>query len=203
VSSTGDGTAHDPGDRHGGFDFRYRIPGLRRYVTLYSDSFVDDTPRRLAFGPGVYVSQIPGLRRLDFRVETYATELYKKDLGGDYFYFNGEYRDSYTNNGVLLGSWIGRDSRAYVASTTYWFCAQSKIQAQFKQIKAGAQFLPGGGTQTDATITGQWSVTPEWTVGVTAQYERYDIPVLAGPQRDLLGSLQVVFTPRNWGRRSL
>ncbi len=200
VSSTYDGGIRDPGDRHGSFDFRYRIPGLRRYVTLYSDSYVDDTPRRIAWGPGLYVSQIPGLRRFDFRLETYATELYKKDIGGDYFYFNGDYRDSYTNNGVLLGSWIGRDSRAYIASTTYWFSAKSKVQGQFKQIKAGGHFLPGGGTQTDCTITGQWSVTPEWTIGATAQYERYYIPVLGGPQRDLLASLQVVFTPRNWSR---
>ncbi len=201
VSNTyGGKAARNPGDRHGGFDFRYRIPGLRRYVTLYSDSYVDDTPRRLALGPGLYLSQIPGLRRFDFRFETYATELYKKDIGGDYFYFNGDYRDSYTSNGILLGSWIGRDSRAYVASTSYWFSGKSKVEAQFRQIKAGGQFLPGGGTQTDGTITGQWSVTPEWSIGATAQYERYDIPVLAGPQRDLLCSLQVVFTPRNWAR---
>lgn len=200
TASTGDGAANSPGDRHGGFDFRYRVPGLRRYVTLYSDFYSDDTLRRLALGPGVYISQIPGMRRLDFRLEMYSTEFFNKDLGGYYMYFNTDYHDSYTNKGSLLGSWVGRDSRAYVASTTYWFSAKSKVQGEYRQIKAGAQFLPGGGTQTDGSVTAQWGITREWTLGASAQYERYDIPVLGGPRRDLLGSLEVVFTPRNWGR---
>ncbi len=29
-----------PGTRHGGFDFRYRLPGVRDWLTLYADSFV-------------------------------------------------------------------------------------------------------------------------------------------------------------------
>jgi hypothetical protein len=200
------GQANNPGDRHSGFDFRYRVPGLRRYVTIYSDSYADDdpnpldNPKRSAWAPGLYLSQIPGLRKLDFRFETYSTLLYRRDEGGNFIYWNGQYHDSYTNKGNLLGSWIGRDSRAYVASTTYWFSAKSKLQAKYTQTKAGTTFLPGGGTQTDGSLTAQWSITPEWTIGASAQYERYYIPVLGRPKRDLLGSLQVVFTPRNWVR---
>jgi capsule assembly protein Wzi len=200
VSSTGDGTMKDPGDRHGGFDFRYRVPGLRRYLTIYTDSYADDTIRRLALGPGIYLSQIPGIRRFDFRCETYTTEMFNKDIGPYYFYYNNAYHDSYTNKGTLLGSWIGRDSRAYVASTTYWVSPKSKVQAEYRQVKAGTQFLPGGGTQTDGSITAQWGLNREWMVGASVQYERYYIPVLGGPERDLVGSLSVVFTPRNWGR---
>jgi hypothetical protein len=83
-----------------------------------------------------------------------------------------------------------------VASTRYWFSAKSQLQAQYRQIKAGTAFLPRGGTQTDASLTAQWSVTPEWMITATAQYERYYIPILGAPQRNLLGSLQVVFNPR-------
>lgn len=206
TSLASQGGENDPGDRHSGFDFRYRVPGLRRYVTIYSDSYADDdpspldNPKRAAWGPGLYLTQIPGLRRLDFRFESYSTLLYRKDQGGGFIYWNGEYHDAYTNNGMLLGSWVGRDSRAYVASTTYWFSAKSKIQGQYKQIKAGTQFLPGGGTQTDASLSAQWSLTPEWMIGGSAQYERYYVPILGGAQRDLVGSFQMVFTPRRWGR---
>jgi hypothetical protein len=205
TSSTGTGAYgdhSDPGDRHGGFDFRYRIPGLRRYVTVYSDSFADDdpnpldNPRRSAWAPGLYVSQIPGLNNLDFRFETYSTLLYSKDFGGNFLYWNDIYHDAYTNNGNIIGSWVGRDSRAYTASTSYWFSAKSKLQGRYRQIKAGTAFLPGGGTQTDASVTAQWSVTPEWMITATAQYERYYVPVAGGPQRDFLSSVQVVFTPR-------
>jgi hypothetical protein len=126
--------------------------------------------------------------------------MFNKDIGPYYFYYNNAYHDSYTNKGTLLGSWIGRDSRAYVASTTYWVSPKSKVQAEYRQVKAGTQFLPGGGTQTDGSITAQWGLNREWMVGASVQYERYYIPVLGGPERDLVGSLSVVFTPRNWGR---
>ena len=55
----------DPGDRKGGFDFRYRVPGLRDWVTLYSDSYCDDdpsplaAPRRAAINPGLYLARDP------------------------------------------------------------------------------------------------------------------------------------------------
>jgi hypothetical protein len=198
------GQANNPGDRHSGFDFRYRVPGLRRYVTVYSDSYADDepnpidNPKRSAWAPGLYLAQIPGLRKLDFRFETFSTWLYRQDEGGGFLYFNDQYHDSYTNDGYLLGSWIGRDSRAYVASTAYWFSARSKLQAQYRQIKVGNNFLPGGGTQTDGSVTAQWSLSPEWMLTATAQCERYFLPILGGPQRDVLVSLQVTFTPQNW-----
>jgi len=206
VASTGAGgygARSDPGDRHSGFDFRYRVPGLRRYLTVYSDSYADDepnpidNPKRSAWGPGLYLSRIPRMKRLDFRFETYSTLLYRKDPGGNFLYWNTDYRDAYTNNGYLLGSWIGRDSRAYVASTTYWFSAQSKLQTKYRQIKAGNQFLPGGGTQTDWSESAQLRVTPEWSISATAQYERYNLPILGPATRDLMGSLQIAFTPKH------
>ena len=39
-------TGHNvPGERHGSFDFRYRLPWVRNWVTLYSDSVVHDDIR--------------------------------------------------------------------------------------------------------------------------------------------------------------
>ena len=58
---------NDPGERHSSFDFTWRLPGLTKWVTLYSDSIVhDDTspidaPRRAAVNPGIYLAQFPGL----------------------------------------------------------------------------------------------------------------------------------------------
>jgi len=204
VNSSGLG-GREPGDRHAGFDFRYRLPGLRRYVTVYSDSFADDdvsplaNPKRSAWAPGVYVAQFPGLRSLDFRLETYATWLYRQDEGGGFLYYNTDYHDSYTNNSYLLGSWVGRDARAYVASSGYWFSGRSKVEGMYRQIKTGDRFLPGGGTQTDGIISAQWSVTPEWRIVTSAQYERYFVPVLGSARRMVLGSLQVIFTPQRLG----
>jgi len=113
-------------------------------------------------------------------------------------YWDNQYRDAGINDGNLLGSWVGRDSRAYTAALNYWFSGKSKLEAQYRQLKAGNNFLPGGGTQTDGSVTAQWSLNPEWMVTASAQYERYFIPVLGGPRNDITASLQVVFTLRHW-----
>ena len=202
--STTFGASNDPGDRRSGFDFRWHLPGLRRYVTIYSDSLADDepnplaTPRRSAWGPGIYISHFPQMQKLDLRVETYSTWLYRKDEGGRFIYWNDQYHDAYTNNGNLLGSWVGRDARAYSASSTYWWSAQNKLSASFRQIKAGSRFLPGGGTQTDVALNLQWRLRPELLANGFIQYERYFVPVLGGPKRDVVAGMQFTFYPKDW-----
>jgi hypothetical protein len=82
VSSTSIGASlrNSPGVRHGQFDFSYRVPGLRNWLTVYTDSLVHDdvspidAPRRAAIEPGFYLSHFPGLPKLDLRVEAASTE---------------------------------------------------------------------------------------------------------------------------------
>ncbi|MBV8863854.1 MAG: capsule assembly Wzi family protein [Acidobacteriaceae bacterium] len=206
TSSTGGtafGSANDPGDRRAGFDFSWRVPGVRRFVTIYSDSLADDepnplaSPRRSAWGPGIYFTQLPGLRRMDLRFETYSTRLYRGDEGGLFFYWNNQYRDAYTNNGNLIGSWVGRDARAYQASSTYWWSAQKKIVLSFRQTKTGSMFLPGGGTQSDISLSGRWQLGPDLAASPLLQFERYFIPVFGPPKTNLSVGLQITFSPRN------
>lgn len=208
TGSTAFGSPSDPGDRRSGFDFRWRVPGVRRFLTIYSDSLADDepnpldSPRRSAWAPGIYVTQLPGLRHLDLRFETYSTWLYRGDEGGQFIYWNDQYRDAYTNRGYLLGSWVGRDARAYLASSTYWWSAQDKLTLSFRQTKTGNLFLPGGGTQTDISANGQWLLRPDVVASAFVQFERYFIPALGAPRRNLTAGLQITFYPKNlvWGR---
>jgi hypothetical protein len=197
----------DPGDRRSGFDFRWRVPGLRRYVTIYSDSLADDepnplaSPHRSAWAPGVYISKLPKLRNLDLQFETYSTWLYRKDEGGTFLYWNNNYHDAYTNNGNLLGNWVGRDARAYAASSTYWWSGTNKLTASFRQTKTSSNFLPGGGTQTDASLTIQRQLRPGLLATAFGQYERYFIPALGNPHRDITAGFQLVYYPTNWTLR--
>lgn len=208
TSSTGGttfGSSNDPGDRRSGFDFLWRVPGLRRLLTIYSDSLADDepnpldSPRRSAWAPGIYLTQLPGLRRMDLRFETYSTWLYRGDQGGMFFYWNDQYRDAYTNNGHLLGSWVGRDARAYKTSSTYWWSAQNRIVVAFRQTKTGGMFLPGGGTQTDVSLNGQWQLRPDVAGSLFVQFERYLIPALGAAKRDFSLGFQITFFPKGFG----
>ena len=202
--STVFGSRTDPGDRRSGFDFRWYLPGLRRRVSLYSDSLADDepnpldSPKRSAWGPGIYFTQLPRLRSLDLRLETYSTWLYRKDYGGLFIYWNNQYHDAYTNNGNIFGSWVGRDARTYTASSTYWFSAQNKVTATFRQTKAGSDFLPGGGTQTDAGLNVEWELRSGLLVNAFGQYERYFVPILGRPRHDIATGIEVTFYPKNW-----
>jgi hypothetical protein len=193
--------ANDPGDRKGGFDFRYRIPGLRNWLTVYSDSYCDDdpsplaAPRRAAISPGLYLSHVPGLRHLDLRIEAPSTTPLSGDYGGQFIYFNNQYRSGNTNYGNLLGSWVGRDARAIEGWSTYWFSARTNVKLGYAQVKGGAKFLPGGSTQSDATIGASIELGRQWYAELLLQYERFWVPVLGGPGRNVSGRIQVTWEP--------
>ena len=87
----------------------------------------------------------------------------------------------------------GRDARAYSASSTYWFSARNKISAAYRQIKTGSNFLPGGGTQSDGSVSAEWQVHPDWQLKEFAQYERYFVPILGPPRHDFTAGLQITF----------
>jgi Capsule assembly protein Wzi/PAP2 superfamily len=199
----GYGDPLDPGDRKSGFDFSYRLPGLRNWLTLYSDFYSDDdpsplaNPRRAAINPGLYLTHLPRIAKLDLRVETVSTQsLTAADRGGVFLYWNTNYHDSNTNKGYLFGNQTGRDGRTYQAWSTYHFSAATSLQLGYRDTRASNVFIPGGGTQSDASTRFQWQVHRQWSVNAFVQYERWLIPVLhPTAQRDVTTSLQLTFSP--------
>ncbi|HKE25223.1 MAG TPA: capsule assembly Wzi family protein, partial [Bryobacteraceae bacterium] len=194
----------DIGDRKSGFDFSYRIPGLRNWLTIYSDMYSDDdpsplaNPRRAAVNPGFYLSHVPGVSKLDLRGEFVSTQsLTGTDRDGQFLYFNFRYHDSNTNKGNLFGNQTGRDGRTYQASTTYHFSAMTTLQFSYRTTKTSALFpLPGGGTQSDAGTRFLWQIRPDWSVDAFVQYERWLIPFLRPTaQQDVTSRIQLTFTP--------
>ena len=87
--------------------------GCRKWLVLYSEGFAYDAPnpakfaQRFAMDPGIYLPQLPGLRKMDFRVEGFTTNLPGLAYPA-YFYANQHYPQGYTNYGQIFGSWIGR-----------------------------------------------------------------------------------------------
>lgn len=192
----------DPGDRKAGFDFRYRIPGLRNWLTLYSDSYSDDdpsplaAPRRAAIAPGLYLTHIPGIPKLDFRVEAPSTTLMGVDQNGQFIYYNNQYRSGNTNYGYLLGNSVGRDGRAVEGWTTYWFSARTRVELGYRQLKGSVKLLPGGATQSDGNVKASWTFADGWYASTMFQYERFWMPLLGGPQHNLSGWLEVAWEPK-------
>ncbi len=195
---------NDPGDRRAGFDFTYRVPGLRRWLILYNDSLVDDdpsplaAPRRAAMNPGIYVPQIPGVPRLDFRVEAAYTDVpADRSIGGKFIYWNILYQDSHTNKGNLLGSWVGREGRGIQLWSRYWLSPQNTIQVGYRHGEVSADFIQGGGTLNDVAVRADLWVRPDLSISSFVQYEKWSFPVLSSSNRsNVTASFQFTFWPQ-------
>jgi hypothetical protein len=205
--STGNaaGRGFDPGDRRSTFDFSYRIPGFRKWLTLYDDSFVEDEvspigyPRRAAHNPGLYLSHVPGVEHLDLRVEAAYTNLpgLIQPPQGGFFYWNDRYLDGYTNQGNILGNaTVGRQGIALRASSTYWFASDKTVGFGYRSEIADNAFLQGGNLR-DIYFKSEWSLTPRVSLSTFLQYEWWNFPLLTAgkKQNDFTASFQLTYWP--------
>jgi Capsule assembly protein Wzi len=201
---------NDPGARYSSFDFSYRVPYVRNWLTLYMDSMAHDdvsplaAPRRSAFRPGIYLSHLPKLPRFDFRAEGVYTDFpTSRSHGGQFFYYENAYHDAYTNKQFVLGDWIGREGKGGQAWLTYHISPQEMVQATYRHAKSASDFIPGGTTQNDFSIRLIRRFHEDVEVNTFAQLEFWKAPILAqGLQRDLSIGLQFTYFPRwSWGSR--
>jgi membrane-associated phospholipid phosphatase len=206
VGNTTPGNPFDPGDRRTGFDFKYRIPGLRRWLTLYNDSMAEDEinpigyPRRSSHAPGVYLSHVPGISKLDLRGEGYFTDL--PDLQGiGVWYFNNHYLSGFTNNGFLLGHPVGRQGAGYTVKSTYWFTPRNTLTLGYRHIRVNPDFLEGGMIR-DYSARGKWKFGSQISLDAAMQYEHWRFPILAPTQQtNMSGSIGIIWEPkRRWWR---
>lgn len=204
----GGGTAGTPGyygNGHSEMDFTYRLPGVRNWLTLYADGYTGDEPSpvlgewdKAAWTAGVYMPTFPRIPKLDFRVEGMYSD---PPIGGvvshGFFYFGVMYPDGYTNNGNIMGNWIGRQGQGAQAWSTYWFTPKDKLRFDFRHQKVSQQFVPFGGTLTDAGVDGDFWFGQRFSVSAVAQYERWNFPILAATkQTDFSTSIEFTYWPK-------
>jgi hypothetical protein len=197
------GTPQDPGDRRSALDWTYRLPRLRKWLTFYGDAFTDDqfTPivyaDRSAISGGLYLSQVPKIPKLDLRVEGVYTDVPAGGaIGHGFFYANSRFLNGYTNDGNLIGSWIGRDGQGAQAWANYWFTPRTKLQLNFRHQKVSQQFVPGGGSLTDFGVRSDFSIRPTVNFTVSVRRERWLFPILRpGQQHNVAASVEIVFEP--------
>jgi len=154
-NSTQKGNTTDPGARFGAFDFSWRLPFVRNWLTLYSDSEVHDdlspidAPRRAAVRPGIYLSHVPGIPKLDLRVEGASTDPpINTSFGGRFMYWETIEKQGYTNQGQLFGDWIGREDKGGQAWITYHLSGNEWLRVSARNQKADKDFIPGSTTHT-------------------------------------------------------
>jgi membrane-associated phospholipid phosphatase len=193
--------AANPAKRLSEFNFTYRIPGLRDWVQAYVDSMVIDEyspigSTRPAINPGLYLPRLPRMHQLDLRLEGVTTALnLPSHFPPGAFYTDGRYRSGYTNNGNLIGSWIGREGRGQQGWLTYRFSPRSFIQAGYRHNSVDKSFLNGGQLR-DFTLRADMMLTREWSVSGFVQQENWHFPLLSQTAKsDVAVSLQLTFWP--------
>lgn len=196
------GTNADPGDRRSEVDFSYKIPRLRNWLTLYGDAFTEDEfsplgyPRKSVYQGGVYMPQLPWIPKLDLRIEGGATSPPDFSSCNGCFYANGRFLSGFTNQGNIMGSWLGRGAQGEQAWSTYWLSAKNKIQFNYRHRKADSQFIAGGGTVNSATAKADIWLNARAELSGSVQYETWNFPVLAPrPQSNVTTSVQLTLWP--------
>ncbi len=194
------GSATNPGKRLTAFDFSYRIPGLRNWLTLYRDSLAVDeytplTSSRPSMDLGLYMPKLPKLNHFDFRAEVIGTPHTHEFAPGFVYYGERRYRDGYTNDGNILGSWIGRAGRGGQSWLTYWFSPRSTLQFGYRYQKVDRDFLEGGHLD-DFSVRPQIMLGNNLNLSGNIQFEHWYLPLLSTNGRsDVTAQLQLTFFP--------
>jgi hypothetical protein len=196
------GSNDNPGKRTGGFDFSYRLPLMRDWVSIYTDAISADdispfsAPRRSAINPGIHVVRFPKIPKLDLRVEGVYTNTPSSTHGGHLFYWDFFYHDLSTNKNNLIASWIGRDGTGIQAWSTYRFGARNELQLGYRHAKISGDFIPGGETVNDGSAQLGWWLEKNVSLSVGVQYEKWLAPILAPTaQTNWTSSAGVTFWP--------
>lgn len=203
VTAATKNSSGDPGARFASFDFSWRLPWLSHWMTLYSDSMVHDdvspidAPRHAGVRPGIYLSRVPGIPRLDFRVEGVNTDPEtSRSNGGDYLYWETIQIQGYTNKGYIMGDAIGREGKGGQAWLTYHMSPQELVQLSFRQKKVAKDFIPSGTTQNSFDVRVVKRVREYLEISAELQHEWWKAPVYQpGEQSDTLAQFQLTLYP--------
>ncbi len=195
----------DPGARFGAFDFSYRLPFLRNWVMLYTDSEAHDdvspidAPRHACYRPGIYLSHLPGIPKLDMRVEGISTDpSTPNSQGGHFEYWETVQRQGYTNKGVLLGDWIGREDKGGQGWITYHLSGNEWIHVGVRNQKAAKDFIPGGTTLNDIDFQVVKRLGRDLELNGNFSYERWKAPIyLPGQHTVTTTTIQLTWFPKS------
>lgn len=203
VSDAVKNSSRDPGARFGAFYFSYRLPFVRNWLTLYSDSEAHDdvspisAPKRASYRPGLYLSHVPGVPKLDVRVEAVSTDpSSSRSNGGQFNYYEAIQRQGFTNSGQILGDWIGREAKGGQAWITYHLSGNEWAQVGVRNQKTPKDFVPGGTTLNDLSFELVKRIGKDLEINGNFTYEQWKAPIyLPGQQTVTTTTVQLTWFP--------
>jgi hypothetical protein len=193
----------DPGARFTAFDFSYRLPFPKNWLTLYTDSETHDAPGPIfkpthgTFRPGIYLSHLPRLPMMDLRFEVVNTDSsHPSSIGGRYQYWEVIQTQGYTNHGQIFGDWAGREGKGGQAWLTYHLSGNEWIQAGMRHHKVSKDFVPFGTTLNDINLQVVKRFRHDLELKGDFTFEQYKAPVyMSGKQTVTATTFQLTWYP--------
>jgi hypothetical protein len=192
--------ATNPGKRISEAHFTYRVPGLRNWLTVYADALVVDEispigSTRANVNPGIYMPQIPKIPKLEVRAEGLHESITHRFGPGFVYFDDRRFRDGYTNDGNLMGNWIGRAGRGGQGWLTYSWSPRTRLQLGYRLQEVSHEFI-GGGRLVDYSASSDVTLSSKLTFSGLLQYEQWRFPVLSATrQSNVTASVQLTFWP--------
>ena len=194
----------DPGARYSNFNFSWRLPFVRRYATLYLDSIAHDdvtplsAPRRAAYRTGLDLVQFPFAPKLGVRAEGVTTDPgVARSFRGQFNYFEVVQQQGYTNNGFIMGDWIGREGKGGQVWVTYHLSPDQWVQVEYLHKKNAKDFIALGTTQNQFAVNVVKRLRTNLELNASVRFERWKAPIYKpGANNDTTLAVQLRYFPR-------
>jgi len=139
---------------------------------------------------------VPGIPKLDVRAEAVSTNPPGDGRRRHFMYFEAIQRQGYTNNGQMLGDWIGREDRGGQGWITYHLSGNEWIQVGIRNQKAAKDFIPGGTTLNDINFQVVKRIGEDFEINGNFAYEHWKAPIyLPGQQTVTTTTIQLTWFP--------
>jgi Capsule assembly protein Wzi len=197
-----------PGENSNEMDWTFYVPKVRNYIVLYGEVYAFDDfvawvrPTAYPFRPGIYITRLPGIPKLDLHIEAANTQApgWNSGLGGNegqVVYWNSSYHEGNTNNGLLMGNTVGRDGQTIQGWLTYWASPGNTFQLMYKNNFVDPAFIPGGGAWQDYSVQNEFHRRSGLYLKSQMQYEHIShYPLLFnGRRQNVTAIVELGFMP--------
>ena len=152
--------------------------------------------RHAGVRPGIYLSRVPGIQRLDLRVEGVNTDPRPSAALRDLPLCGVHSEAGVHQQGLHYGRCVGREGKGGQAWLTYHLSPQELMQISFRHQKNAYNFIPMGTTQNSFDLRLVKRIQDCVEVSAEVQREWWKAPVYEpGEQSDTVATFQITLHP--------
>jgi len=121
----------------------------------------------------------------------------RRSNAGTFNYFEVVQLQGYTNKGIIMGDWIGREAKGGQAWLTYHLSGNEWVELEYLNKKTPKDFIPGGTTQNQFKVSVVKRLGHDLEMNSWLQYEGWKAPIYKpGLQKNTTVAVQLTWFPK-------